>query len=138
MLACVFKKQHRYDDDDDEDGHGPDQYLEQGMPLPIRMSAAFDPDLAGVPLEDFDPFYQNIAVIWNIIIHVFEHDGWLVLSVMSNIHKQDMTCVSELSYFWMHAIRLSWSSARKRIFSGSVQLKGFIYSLHGIPSEERR
>lgn len=63
MLAYALKKQHRYDDDDDEDGHGPDQYLEQNTKLPIRMSAAFDPDLAGVPLEDFDPFYQNIAVI---------------------------------------------------------------------------
>lgn len=65
VIYCYlhFSKKQRYDDDDDEEGHGPDQYLEQGMPLPIRMSAAFDPDLAGIPLEDFDPYYQNIAVI---------------------------------------------------------------------------
>ncbi|CAL8126446.1 unnamed protein product [Orchesella dallaii] len=51
----------RYDDDDEDEGPHPDPYLEQGMPLPIRMSAAFDPVLAGTPLEDFDPYYQNIA-----------------------------------------------------------------------------
>ncbi|OXA50295.1 Sodium channel protein para [Folsomia candida] len=31
----------------------------EGMPLPIRMAAAFETDLAFVPLEDIDPYYQN-------------------------------------------------------------------------------
>lgn len=52
----------RYEEDDEDDGPHPNPNLEQGMPLPIRLSAAFDPELACVPLEDIDPFYQNQAV----------------------------------------------------------------------------
>ncbi|CAG7823253.1 unnamed protein product [Allacma fusca] len=51
----------RYDEDDDDEGPHPNPNLEQGMPLPIRMAAAFDPELASVPLEDIDPFYANMA-----------------------------------------------------------------------------
>lgn len=32
------------------------------MPLPIRMAAAFEQEMAYVPLEEIDPFYQNIPV----------------------------------------------------------------------------
>lgn len=32
------------------------------MPLPIRMAAAFEPEMANIPLEDFDPYYHNIPV----------------------------------------------------------------------------
>jgi hypothetical protein len=32
------------------------------MPLPIRLAAAFDAELAFVPLEDIDPFYHNQLV----------------------------------------------------------------------------
>jgi hypothetical protein len=39
-----------------------DPNLEQGMPLPIRMAAAFTPDMANIPLEDFDPYFQYTPV----------------------------------------------------------------------------
>jgi len=40
----------------------PDPNLEQGMPLPIRMAAAFEQEMAYIPLEDFDPFYLTTPV----------------------------------------------------------------------------
>ncbi|CAL8142651.1 unnamed protein product [Orchesella dallaii] len=30
------------------------------MPLPIRLAAAFEPEMANIPLEDIDPFYYNM------------------------------------------------------------------------------
>lgn len=55
--------QQHYDEDDEDDGPHPDEKLEQGMPLPIRLAAAFEPEeMANIPLEDFDSFYQCIPV----------------------------------------------------------------------------
>ena len=32
------------------------------MPLPIRLAAAFPPELTAVPIEDIDPYYRNQRV----------------------------------------------------------------------------
>jgi voltage-gated sodium channel type II alpha len=62
MHICIV--QVRYEDDDfDDSGPRPDPNLEQGMPLPIRMAAQFDPELASMPLEDIDPFYSNQTLV---------------------------------------------------------------------------
>lgn len=51
--------QIRYDDDDEDEGPQPDQQLEQGVPLPVRLHGSFPPELASTPLEDIDPFYSS-------------------------------------------------------------------------------
>ncbi|XP_065166084.1 sodium channel protein para isoform X6 [Atheta coriaria] len=53
------KKEIRYDDDDEDEGPQPDQQLEQGVPLPVRLHGSFPPELASTPLEDIDPFYSS-------------------------------------------------------------------------------
>ncbi|XP_050314713.1 sodium channel protein para isoform X9 [Anthonomus grandis grandis] len=49
----------RYEDEDEDEGPQPDQTLEQGLPLPVRLQGGFPPELASTPLEDIDPFYSN-------------------------------------------------------------------------------
>lgn len=49
----------RYEDEDEDEGPQPDQSLEQGLPLPVRLHGSFPPELASTPLEDIDPFYSN-------------------------------------------------------------------------------
>ncbi|XP_076261230.1 sodium voltage-gated channel paralytic isoform X19 [Rhynchophorus ferrugineus] len=53
------KKEIRYEDEDEDEGPQPDQTLEQGLPLPVRLQGNFPPELASTPLEDIDPFYSN-------------------------------------------------------------------------------
>ncbi|XP_050314710.1 sodium channel protein para isoform X6 [Anthonomus grandis grandis] len=53
------KKEIRYEDEDEDEGPQPDQTLEQGLPLPVRLQGGFPPELASTPLEDIDPFYSN-------------------------------------------------------------------------------
>ena len=54
--------QVRYEDEDEDEGPKADAALEQGMPLPIRLAAAFPPELTAVPIEDIDPYYRNQRV----------------------------------------------------------------------------
>ncbi|XP_073989252.1 sodium voltage-gated channel paralytic isoform X5 [Rhodnius prolixus] len=49
----------RYEDEDEDEGPQPDTTLEQGVPLPVRLQGSFPPELASIPLEDIDVFYQN-------------------------------------------------------------------------------
>nr|AMD09816.1 sodium channel alpha subunit [Acartia hudsonica] len=49
----------RYEEEDDDDGPAADPQLEAGMPLPIRLAAAFPTELTAIPLEDIDPYYHN-------------------------------------------------------------------------------
>ncbi|XP_017780931.1 PREDICTED: sodium channel protein para isoform X5 [Nicrophorus vespilloides] len=49
----------RYEDEDEDEGPQPEQSLEQGLPLPVRLHGSFPPELASTPLEDIDPFYSN-------------------------------------------------------------------------------
>ncbi|XP_022915603.1 sodium channel protein para isoform X6 [Onthophagus taurus] len=49
----------RYEDEDEDEGPQPDQTLEQGLPIPVRLQSSFPPELASTPLEDIDPFYSN-------------------------------------------------------------------------------
>ncbi|XP_031337062.1 sodium channel protein para isoform X6 [Photinus pyralis] len=49
----------RYEDEDEDEGPQPDQSLEQGLPLPVRLHGSFPPELSSTPLEDIDPFYSN-------------------------------------------------------------------------------
>ncbi|XP_048517744.1 sodium channel protein para isoform X1 [Dendroctonus ponderosae] len=49
----------RYEDEDEDEGPQPDQTLEQGLPIPVRLQGSFPPELASTPLEDIDPFYSN-------------------------------------------------------------------------------
>uniref|UniRef100_T1HWF0 Uncharacterized protein n=1 Tax=Rhodnius prolixus TaxID=13249 RepID=T1HWF0_RHOPR len=53
------KKEVRYEDEDEDEGPQPDTTLEQGVPLPVRLQGSFPPELASIPLEDIDVFYQN-------------------------------------------------------------------------------
>ncbi|XP_048264509.1 sodium channel protein para isoform X6 [Bombus affinis] len=53
------KKEVRYDDEDEDEGPQPDQMLEQGAPIPVRLHNEFPPELASTPLEDIDSFYHN-------------------------------------------------------------------------------
>lgn len=55
--------QIRYEDEDEDEGPQPDQTLEQGLPIPVRLQGSFPPELASTPLEDIDPFYSNQRVI---------------------------------------------------------------------------
>jgi len=68
-LKCLklMNMKVRYDDDDEDDGPRPNPNLEQAMPLPIRLAAQFDPELATIPLEDIDSFYSNKAVSFPIL-----------------------------------------------------------------------
>ncbi|XP_065366018.1 sodium channel protein para isoform X9 [Calliphora vicina] len=50
----------RYDDEDEDEGPQPDPTLEQGVPIPVRLQGSFPPELASTPLEDIDPYYNNI------------------------------------------------------------------------------
>ncbi|XP_050525593.1 sodium channel protein para-like isoform X2 [Daktulosphaira vitifoliae] len=52
-------KDIRYEDEDEDEGPQPDATLEQGAPLPVRLVGTFPSELASVPLEDIDPYYQN-------------------------------------------------------------------------------
>lgn len=72
--------QQRYDEDDDDEGPRPDPNLEQGMPLPIRMAAAFEPEMANIPLEDIDPFFHSIPVSLETVRvrHAFMFYFWKV------------------------------------------------------------
>ncbi|KAM7346309.1 sodium voltage-gated channel paralytic isoform 39-T44 [Cochliomyia hominivorax] len=54
------QKEIRYDDEDEDEGPQPDPTLEQGVPLPVRLQGSFPPELASTPLEDIDPYYNNI------------------------------------------------------------------------------
>lgn len=54
--------QIRYEDEDEDEGPQPDQTLEQGLPIPVRLQGSFPPELASTPLEDIDPFYSNQMV----------------------------------------------------------------------------
>ncbi|XP_076069518.1 sodium voltage-gated channel paralytic isoform X2 [Oratosquilla oratoria] len=47
------------DEDDDDEGPQPDPNLEQGMPLPNRMTPQFPEEMVGTPLEDIDSYYHN-------------------------------------------------------------------------------
>lgn len=58
----VFRSQVRYDDEDEDEGPQPDQMLEQGAPIPVRLHNEFPPELASTPLEDIDSFYHNQRV----------------------------------------------------------------------------
>lgn len=64
-------KQIRYDDEDEDEGPQPDPTLEQGVPIPVRLQGNFPPELASTPLEDIDPFYNNILVKLIIYFHYF-------------------------------------------------------------------
>ncbi|KAL9871780.1 sodium channel protein para isoform X15 [Glossina fuscipes] len=50
----------RYDDEDEDEGPQPDPTLEQGVPIPVRLQGSFPPELASTPLEDIDPYYNNV------------------------------------------------------------------------------
>ncbi|KAF2359711.1 Sodium ion transport-associated [Trinorchestia longiramus] len=56
--ACLAALQINYNDDDEDEPQA-DPNLEQGMPLPNRLANQFPDEMAGVPLEDIDPFYYN-------------------------------------------------------------------------------
>ncbi|KAL1117949.1 hypothetical protein AAG570_004262 [Ranatra chinensis] len=49
----------RYEDEDEDEGPQPDATLEQGVPIPVRLQGLFPPELASIPLQDIDPFYNN-------------------------------------------------------------------------------
>ncbi|XP_058802302.1 sodium channel protein para isoform X2 [Phymastichus coffea] len=53
------KKEIRYDDEDEDEGPQPDPMFEQGAPIPVRMHNDFPSELASIPLEDIDNFYNN-------------------------------------------------------------------------------
>ncbi|KAL9871760.1 sodium voltage-gated channel paralytic isoform 9-T18 [Glossina fuscipes fuscipes] len=54
------QKEIRYDDEDEDEGPQPDPTLEQGVPIPVRLQGSFPPELASTPLEDIDPYYNNV------------------------------------------------------------------------------
>lgn len=58
----VSRSQVRYDDEDEDEGPQPDQMLEQGAPIPVRLHNEFPPELSSTPLEDIDSFYHNQRV----------------------------------------------------------------------------
>lgn len=62
VLCNIRMWQIRYEDEDEDEGPQPDQTLEQGLPIPVRLQGSFPPELASTPLEDIDPFYSNQMV----------------------------------------------------------------------------
>ena len=68
------------------------------MPLPIRMAAAFDPELATVPLEDIDPYYANQAVSFPLYL-VFLSYSFSINEILLRTHSTSthpfFTCLTQ-------------------------------------------
>lgn len=79
--------QIRYEDEDEDEGPQPDQTLEQGLPLPVRLHGSFPPELSSTPLEDIDPFYSNQRVIFYRYLHSFKKKK-TIISLLRNRHNK--------------------------------------------------
>jgi len=65
---CKFFLPLECEEDEDKETKLPNPDMEDGMPLPIRLSLAFGLEFAHTPLEEIDNSLKNLPVSFKIIL----------------------------------------------------------------------